>query len=196
MAFGLSRKTFPGKKIIFLFILFTMFFGGGLVPTYLLIKNLGLINTRSAIILMMGASPFNIIVVKNSFEQLPESLEEAAKIDGANDLTIFFRILLPLQLPIIATIALFIAVAYWNEWFWPMLVINSTGKFPLQVVLRSIVSANLMDSSMQQNPLARTIFSDGIKMAAVVVTMLPVMVVYPFLQKYFVKGILVGAIKL
>jgi len=196
MAYGFSRKEFPGKKIIFVFMLITMFFGGGLVPFYLLIRNLGLINTRASVILMMGVSPFSVIIIKSNFEQLPDSLEEAAIIDGANDLTVFFRIMLPLQKPIIATFALFISVGYWNEWFWSMILINDTRLFPLQVVLRSIVSSARMDSAMQQSTYARQIFSDGIKIAAVVLTMLPIMVIYPFLQRYFVKGVLVGAIKI
>lgn len=197
MGYGFSRPEFPGKKLIFILMLFTMFFGGGMVPMYLQLKNMHLLNTRAAIILMMGVSPFNIIIIKSSFESIPESLVEAAKIDGANELTIFIKVMLPLQSAILATFALFIAVGYWNEWFWSTMVINETSKLPLQVVLKSIVTsvkAN-QDTAARMEAMGVS-YTDGIKMAAIVVTMLPIMLVYPFLQKYFVKGMLVGAIKM
>lgn len=196
MAYAFSRRYFPGKKLLFRLMLFTLFFNGGLIPTYLLIKNLGLIDTRTGVILLLGVAPFNIILIKSSFEQTPVSLEEAARIDGANDITIFRRIMLPLQLPVIATFSLFTAVGYWNEWFWSMLIINSRDKMTLQLVLRAIVNEASGDVQVMSSVSAEGVFSQGVKMAAVVATMLPIMLVYPFLQKYFVKGILVGAIKM
>ncbi len=195
-AYAFSRKNYPGKRLLFSLMLFTMFFGGGMIPTYLLIKNLGLINSRAAIILMMGVSPFNIIVMKTGFEQTPESLEEAARIDGANELTIFWRVMLPLQLPIIATFTLFTAVAYWNEWFWSTLIINSGSRIPLQVFLRGIVSSAALEGDISSSSVEERLFTQGVKMAAMVATMLPVMVIYPFLQRYFVKGVMIGAVKM
>ena len=195
-AFVFSRKAFPGKRLFFLLMLFTMFFSGGTIPTYLVIKRLGLIDHRMTIILMCGISTFNIIVMKNGFEQVPDALEEAARIDGANDLQIFFQVLLPLQTAQIATFTLFTAVAYWNEWFWSMLALNSSSKMTLMNYLRAIV----MEASGVMEDTAADVevnsFSMGIKMATVVLTMLPIMCVYPFLQKYFAKGILVGAVKM
>lgn len=197
MGYAFSRPSFPGKKLFFILMIFTMFFGGGLVPTYMQLKNLGLLNSRWAVILMMGVSPFNIIIIKSNFEAIPETVVEAAKVDGANELTIFFRIMLPLQTAVLATFALFISVGYWNEWFWSSLAINQTSKMPLQVILKNIVSSVSSNrEAASRIETMNTVFDDGVKMAAVVVTMLPIMVVYPFLQKYFVKGMLVGAVKM
>lgn len=196
-AFSFSRKSFPGKKFFFLLLLFTMFFSGGMIPTYLTIKSLGLIDHRSTIILMCGVSTFNIIVLKNGFEQVPAALEEAARIDGAQDLQIFFRVMLPLQTAQLATFTLFTAVTYWNEWYWSMLTINSSNKMTLMSYLRAIVmeASGVIDTDTAAD-LEINNFSMGIKMASVVLTMLPIMCVYPFLQKYFAKGILVGAVKM
>ena len=196
MAYGFSRRTFPGKRVLFSLVLFTMFFSGGMVPFYLQLRSLKLLNKLSTIILMNGVSVYNVIVIKSSFEQIPESIEEAAHIDGANDLVIFARIMLPLSMPILATFTLFISVAHWNHWFWPMLILNDSNQYPLQVVLRSIVYESTSDTEIINSAYAATSFAQGVKMAAVMVTMLPVMAIYPFVQKYFVKGILVGAIKM
>lgn len=196
-AYVFSRPYFPGKKLFFRLMLFTMFFSGGLVPTYLQIKEMGLINTHWSVILLLGVTPFNIIIIKNGFEQTPASIEEAAKVDGANDVTTFFKIMLPLQKPVIATFALFIAVAYWNEWFWSMLLINSQNKLTLQLVLRAIINEDVGEQGrMAVSSVADTTFSQGIKMAAVIATMLPVMCIYPFVQKHFTKGIMLGAVKM
>ena len=138
MAYAFSRRQYPGKRLFFLLMMFTMFFSGGMIPTYLQMKSLGLIDSRWGIILFVGVSSYNIVVLKSGFEQTPPDLEEAAKIDGANDLVIFFSVMLPLQGPLLATFTLFTAVAYWNEWFWSMLLINSSSKMTLQTVLRSM----------------------------------------------------------
>lgn len=197
MAYAFSRPAFPGKKFFFLYMLFTMFFGGGLVPMYLLMKNLKLTNTLWGIILMGGVSAYNIIIMKGGFESVPSSLSEAATIDGANDFQTFFHVMLPLQLPLIATFSLFTIVGYWNSWYWPSLLLNKQHLMPLQLVLRSVVNtaAHLEEVSASSDSADR-MFSDGLKMAAVVATMLPIMCVYPFLQKYFAKGVLVGSIKM
>ncbi len=196
MAYVFSRKSFPGKKLLFALVLFTMFFSGGMIPTYLQFKSLGLINSRWAVILFCGVSTYNIIILKNGFEQTPVELEEAAKIDGANDLVAFFRIMLPLQGALLATFTLFTAVGYWNEWFWSMLLINSASKMTLQTVLRAIVAESQAYSDIASGDTDVEVFTEGVKMAAVIMTTLPIMLFYPFLQKYFVKGVLVGSVKM
>ena len=196
MAYGFSRKRFPGKRLFFLMMLFTMFFSGGMIPTYLQFKNLGLINSVWAVILYSGVSAYHIIILKNGFEQTPPELEEAAKIDGANDLVIFLRVELPLQGALLATFTLFTAVGYWNEWFWSTLLINSGSKMTLQVVLKAIVAESAALEDVSTGEAGLDAFAQGIKMAAVMLTMVPIMCLYPFLQKYFVKGVLVGSVKM
>ncbi|MCM1188050.1 MAG: carbohydrate ABC transporter permease [bacterium] len=194
-AYAFSRKKWPGKKLFFLLMIFTMFFNGGMVPTYLQLKNMKLIDTLWGIILPLGVSAYNIIIIKSGFEQTPIELEEAAKLDGANDLTIFIHVMLPLQSALLATFTLFTAVAYWNEWFWSMLLINSGNKMTLQTVLRSIIAEAAVEADITAGEVTE-IFSQGVKMSAVILTMLPIMCVYPFLQKYFTKGVMVGAVKM
>ena len=194
-AYAFSRKKFPGKKPLFFLMMLTMFFNGGMIPTYLQLKNMGLIDSLWGVILPLGVSTYNIIVLKSGFEQTPPELEEAAKIDGANDLIIFFRIMLPLQGALLATFFLFTAVAYWNEWFWSMLLIDSGSKMTLQTVLRAIICEATVDADISSGDVT-DLFCQGVKMAAVVMTMVPIMCVYPFLQKYFVKGVMIGAVKM
>lgn len=195
-AYVFSRRDMPGRKLFFLLMLFTMFFNGGIVPTYLVMKKYQMIGSYAGVILLMGVSSFNIIIMKNGFESTPPSLEEAAKVDGANDLTIFFRVMLPLQMPLLATFTLFTAVSYWNEWFWSMLTLTSSGTQTLQLYLRMIVSAASDVTDVSTGMSSESTFSQGIKMAAVLLTIGPIMLVYPFLQKYFTKGIMVGAVKM
>lgn len=200
LAFVFSReaKDLPGKRFFFLLIMVPMFIGGGLVPTYLLMKNLGLVNSHLGLILMSGASTYNIIIMRNGFEE-SRPLEEAAIIDGANDITMFVRVLLPLQKPFIATFSLFTLVGAWNAYYWPNILLNSMDKLTLQQVLRSIIvtaSTKANESGASADAMDARLFSEGIKMASVFVTMAPIMVVYPFLQKYFAKGVMVGAIKM
>ena len=196
MAYSFSRKEWPGKRFFFFLMMFTMFFSGGMIPSYLNFKNLGLINSTWGIILSCGVSAYNIIILKNGFEQTPRELEEAAKIDGANDLIIFLKVELPLQSALLATFTLFTAVGYWNEWFWSMLLINSGSKMTLQTVLRAIVAESAALEDVSTGEAGMDAFAQGIKMAAVMLTMLPIMCFYPFLQKYFVKGVLVGSVKM
>ena len=177
-------------------MMFTMFFSGGMIPTYLQFKSLGLINSVWAIILYSGISAYHIIILKNGFEQTPPELEEAAKIDGANDLVIFARVELPLQGALLATFTLFTAVGYWNEWFWSTLLINSGSKMTLQVVLKAIVAESAALEDVSTGEAGMDAFAQGIKMAAVMLTMIPIMCLYPFLQKYFIKGVLVGSVKM
>ena len=197
-AYAFSQQ-FPFKKTLFLLMMFTMYFGGGMVPMYLLLKRLGLLNNLAGIVLMGGVSTSNIIIMKNGFENTPQSLVEAAKLDGANDVKIFFSVMLPLQAPLLATFSLFTAVGYWNEWFWSQLILNKSGLQPLMVYLRNIL-ATIEMSSFQSTAsgmaLSHGMFPAGIKMSTVVLTMAPIMLVYPFLQKYFMKGITIGAVKM
>lgn len=193
-AYVFSRK-FPGKKVFFMLMLFTMFFNGGLIPTYLLIKELGLLNKHAAIILLGLISVYYIVIMKNGFESVPMELQEAAMIDGANDLTIFTRIMLPLQKPLIATFSLFLAVDYWNSWYWPQLILTKGNNKVLQNYLRAIVLSGSESEKASSFFAGIAVFNEGTKMASVFLVILPVMVIYPFLQKYFVKGMLVGAVK-
>lgn len=200
MAYAFSQQ-FPGKKFFFLMMVFTMYFGGGMIPCYLMMKRFNLLNKLQGVILMGGVSAYNIIIMKNGFEQTPQSLVEAAKIDGANDLILFFRVMLPLQAPLLATFSLFTAVGYWNEWYWSMLTLNKRGLQPLMVILRSIVNsvetnAQFNFNSASSMALDHGVFAKGIRMATLVLTMVPIMCIYPFLQKYFMKGMLIGAVKM
>lgn len=195
LAYGFS-KEFPCKKLFMMMIVFTMYFSGGLIPFYLLIKDLKLVDNIFSMILPSGVSIMYMTVIRQNFESLPAELEESARIDGANDLTILFRILLPLSVPILVTFALYYGVERWNEWYNGMLFIRSFEKRPLQLVLRGIIQTT--GQAMVTNELEQyniTPFSEGIKMACVVVTMTPIILVYPFIQKYFVSGMTVGAVK-
>lgn len=200
ISYALSRKGYPGKKFFLYFVLFTMFFSGGIVPLYMLVKDLSLTNTIWSVILPSAVNTFYMIITRNYFQSLPVALEEAAQIDGAGNFTILFRIYLPLAMPILATVALFYAVDRWNEWYHAMIFIRNPDLTPLQLVLRSIVIESQLSSTTGNNvtmgaEMSQTQFALGTKMAAVFVSMVPIMVLYPFLQKYFVKGVLIGAIK-
>ncbi len=196
MGYALSRNRFPGKKGILLLVLFTMIFQGGIVPLYLVMRDLHLTNTIWSVILCSGMNTFYMILMYNYFQSLPDSLIESAKLDGAGEWTILFRIVLPLSMPIIATIILFYAVDKWNEWFNAMVFIRDADIQPLQLILRSmILDSQVADEASAIVSIEDRSFTNGIKMAAVVVSMLPIMCVYPFLQKHFAKGVMVGAIK-
>ncbi len=199
VAYAYSRD-FPGRKLFFRMMILTMFLGGGVIPTYMLIRNMGLLDTYTGIVLLGLASSYNIIIMKNGFESVPMDLQDAAMIDGASDMKIFGKIMLPLQKPLLATFSLFTAVGYWNTWYWPLLLLNSGKKSVLQLFLRSIISnasrSNMAAKTMSSVARQANLFSEGIQMASVFAVMLPIMVVYPFLQKYFVKGVLIGAVKM
>ncbi|MEG0692902.1 MAG: carbohydrate ABC transporter permease [Oscillospiraceae bacterium] len=195
VAYAMSRPHFPGKKFFNAMIILTMYFGGGIIPTYLLIRNMGLLNSIASVILVYGVNTYNMIIMRNFFISIPSSIEESARIDGANDIVILCRIILPLSKPIVATMLLFFTVDRWNEWFNAMVFLRDNSKWPLQMVLRSIVNRPMMDFSVSTSALKDSVFADGIKMSAVVVTMLPVMLVYPFVQKHFMKGIMLGGVK-
>lgn len=194
MAYGLSRKYLYGRRALNFMVVFTMLFSGGMIPTYLVVKNLGLINSYWALILPVAISAFNLIIMRNFFQAIPESLEESAKIDGYNDIMIFLKIILPLSMPSIATISLFYAVAYWNEYMNAILYLNDSAKWPIQILLRQIV---IVSSGMQADTTAVDIVppAQTVKMAVIAVATVPMLIVYPFLQKYFVKGAFVGSVK-
>ncbi|GHT52343.1 putative ABC transporter permease protein YtcP [Spirochaetia bacterium] len=196
VAYGLSRPAFPGKKIIFYGILFTMLFNGGIVPMYLVMRELKLTNTIWSVVLAYGVNTFYMIIMRSYFLTIPEALMESAKLDGAGEWRILFQLILPLSMPIMATIILFYSVDRWNEWYNAMIFIRKSSIVPLQLILRSIViESRVTDNMSVSMTVIRTDFVDGMKAACVIVVMLPVMCVFPFLQRYFVKGVLIGAIK-
>lgn len=194
-AYALARRDYPGKKFFTILVIFTMYFSGGLIPFYLLIKSLGLMNSLAAIILCYGVNTFYAILIRNYLQAIPPEMEESAKIDGANELTIFVRILLPLTLPILATVILFFAVDRWNEWFNVLLLVRDSKKWTIQIVLRNIVFTTLDDMASRVVSVSKPNFSLGLRMAAVFMTMTPIMILYPFVQRYFIKGIMIGAVK-
>lgn len=195
-AYVLSRRGVMWNNLFTFLIVFTMFFHGGLVPLYLIVKDVGLINSLWATIIPFSISTFNLIIMRTSFMAIPESLEESAKIDGANHLTILFRIVLPLSMPVVAVMILYYAVEKWNAWFYASIFLKDRGLFPLQLVLREILIANSTDtmsagaSSADQFKIGETI-----KYATIMVATVPILCVYPFVQKYFVKGVMIGAVK-
>lgn len=193
-AYGFSRPHFKGKSLIFNIFVFTMFFGGGMIPSYILIKNLGLMNNLLSLILPSGMSVYYMLLMRSFFINIPSGIKEAAMLDGAGEWTILFRIILPLSKPIIATVGLFTMVDYWNAWFNAMLYINSADKRPLQLALREIINSGASTSSLLLQNIEK-LSTQSYTMASVVVTMLPIMCIYPFLQKYFVKGIMIGGVK-
>lgn len=195
-AYALSRDNMPGRKIFSGIILFTMYFNGGIIPTFLVVKQLGMYDTLASLFIPQAISVFNFIVMRTFFRQIPKSLEEAAKIDGASDLKILIRIFLPLSVPIIATIGLFYAVQYWNGYFDALLYIQSPEKYTLQLRLRSLLFADeLNNAGANQEGIGTQVMTQSLKMACVAVSTVPILVVYPWLQKYFVKGVMLGSVK-
>jgi putative aldouronate transport system permease protein len=196
MAFALSKRDLPMRVPIVLFVVFTMFFNGGMIPNYIVVRNLGLIDSHWSLILPRLVDTFALIVMRNYFMTLPDALEESAKIEGASYYTILYRIIVPISMPIVATVVLWTAVWHWNSWFDAMIYIQTQDKQVIQIILRHIVmdgtraSMNLVtdNSNTMSNP-------DMIKAATIMVSTIPILCVYPFLQKYFVKGITIGSVK-
>jgi putative aldouronate transport system permease protein len=199
-AYSLSKKNLPGNKYFMYMIIFSMMFSGGLVPSYLLIKNLGMINTYWSLILPGAVSGMNLILLRNYYNSIPISLSESAKIDGAEEYTVFFKIILPLSAPIIAAVSLFTGVGYWNTFFSAILYINDPKKYPFTVKLQEMI---IMQQAMQEqlerfgggNNLRQNLNDQGVYSAIVVISTIPIIIVYPFLQKHFTKGIMLGSIK-
>ncbi len=197
-AYVLSRKYLDGRNMIMSVIVFTMLFGGGLVPTYMVIKDMGLINKVWAMILPTAINTYYLIIMKNYFLGLPDGLFEAAKLDGAGEWTMLWKVAFPLSKPIMATFTLFYAVDRWNEWYNALLYINKKALSPLQIYLRDILtSLNSQLSTQAQQMMGSTqkVSTSAVQMATIVITALPIMLVYPYLQKYFVNGVMVGGIK-
>ncbi len=197
-AYVLSRKGLMLGRAVMFMIVVTMFFGGGLIPFFLIVKGLGLVNTIWAIVLPGAVSTWNLIVMRTFFQSIPDSLIESAKIDGANDVLIFVRIVLPLSLAILAVMALFYGVGQWNSWFNAVIFLRHREMYPLQLFLREILLINI---SFKPEDINITTQLDGvmlkklIKYSVIIVTITPIMLVYPFLQKYFVKGVMIGSLK-
>ncbi|MGI6689571.1 MAG: carbohydrate ABC transporter permease [Christensenellales bacterium] len=204
-AYALMKNNVPGQKIMLWIILIPMFFGAGLIPTYLLLRNLGLIDSVWVLVILGLVAPFNLILMRNFFWTIPDSLIESAEIDGASDLAIFARIILPMSKSVLATIGLFYAVGHWNDYFTGLFYINSNHKWPLQVVLKSIIidfnmagMGNIYNaSSLNQNDMlqAMVLQPENIRAACIIFSIVPILLLYPLLQRYFVKGIVIGAVK-
>lgn len=195
-AYVLSRKNFVLRGFFMFMITFTMFVSGGLVPGYLLVKDIGLLNSRWALVLPVAINTYNLIMTRTFFNTIPDALEEAAKIDGASHFKILFVIMVPLAVPIIAVIALYYGVSHWNSWFNAMIYLNNRSKFPLQLILREILILSQTESMMEgSTSIDRQSIAENIKYATIVVATVPILCVYPLLQKYFAKGVMIGAIK-
>jgi putative aldouronate transport system permease protein len=194
MAYALSKRYLRGRRVINFLVIFTMQFSGGMIPTFVVVQNLGLIDSLWALILPVAINAFNFVIMRSFFQAIPDSLEEAARIDGCSDLGVFLRIVLPLSLASIATIGLFYAVGYWNTYQNAILYINDSEKWPIQVLLRQIV---IVASGMNADASVVDVVppAQSVKMAVIVVATLPMLIVYPFIQRYFVKGALIGSVK-
>ena len=195
----LSRRNLLWKNAVMMMITFTMFFGGGLIPTFLLVENLGMVDTRWAMIIPSAISTYNLIIMRTAVSAIPYSLEEAARIDGAGNFTILFRIIAPLAVPTIAVMILFYAFAKWNSWFEPMIYLRSRNLFPLQTFLRELLITNdlrqVSDETMLRDVTTTDLNKELVQYSTVIVATLPMLVIYPFLQKYFAKGVMIGAVK-
>lgn len=196
-AYPLSRSYLPFRNFIMLLIPFTMMFGGGLIPTYLLVRDLGLVNKIWALVLPCAVTPFNLILLRTSMQEIPDAIEESAKIDGANDWIILIRIILPMCMASLMTITLLYFVAKWNDWFNALIYLNDRSMYPVQLILREILVNN--EDKMLNQALLRdsknSVSSLGFKCAIMVIAMAPLIIIYPFVQRFFVKGILIGAVK-
>ena len=197
-AYPMSRDDFKGKGFFNLIFMITMFFGGGLIPTYLLISKLGMLDSMWAIILPGAFGVYNMIIARTYYQGIPKDLQEAAEIDGANEMVYFFRVLLPVCTPIIATIAMWNFVGMWNSYFDAMVYLNSASKQPLQLVLRSILIQNQPEPGMvsdMQSTAQRAQLAELLKYATIIISSIPLLIMYPFFQRYFDNGIMAGAVK-
>ncbi|AMO34895.1 carbohydrate ABC transporter permease [Lysinibacillus sp. fkY74-1] len=197
-AYPLSRRHLKGKGFIMAFMVFTMFFSGGLIPTYLLIRDLGMINTFWVMIIPNAVAVWNIIIMRTFFQSIPYELEESAMIDGAGNFRILWSIVLPLSLPVMAVMVLFYAVGHWNSYFQALIYLQDQDKFPLQLILRQILiqgQADDMIKATSESFLAQKLSVEGLKYAVLIVANLPMLMLYPFLQRYFVKGVMIGSLK-
>ncbi len=195
-AYVLSRRGYMGKRALNFFVVFTMFFSGGLIPFYLTVKDVGLLDSLWALIIPKCIATYNMIIMRTAFQGVPDSIEESAHLDGANDFTILFRMFWPLTLPTMAVMILFYAVDHWNAWFNAMVFIQTRAKYPLQLILREIlISSDTSQMTTTVGSLDTGIVGETIKYSTIIVATIPVLAIYPFLQRYFVKGIMIGAVK-
>lgn len=195
-AYPLSKKRFMGRTSVSFFIAFTMLFNAGMIPFYLTVKQLGMLNSRLALLIPFAVSTFLVILLRTSFQSVPEEMEEAAKVDGASDLQILTRIYLPVSKPALATLSLFYGVGTWNSYFWAMVLIQDESKIPLQVLLRRlIVAMNPTEEMMASSDVTALFSKETVIYATIVVAIIPVIIVYPFIQKYFTAGAMVGSVK-
>lgn len=197
LAYSISRRDLVGRKGLNLMFVFTMYFGGGMVPYYMILKNLGLLDNFLVFILPGLLSVYNMILVRNYIDGMPPALFESMRIDGANDLTIFFKMVLPLSKPIVMTIALFVAITHWNSWFDAYLYTNSQNLKTMQSILVEILNQYQTSDAgaSAADRMSQSLTPDSIRMAATMVTTIPIIAIYPFIQKYFVKGIMLGSVK-
>lgn len=193
-AYALSKDKLKGRKWISGMILFTMYFSGGIIPAFLVVKNLGMFDQLTSLYIPSAVNVFNFIVMRTFFREIPKSLEEAAYLDGATDVQILLRVVLPLSMPIIATIGLFYAVYYWNDYFNALIFIQSPEKFTLQLRLRSLLFEGELGAAGNEG-LAQQVMAESLKMTCIVVGTVPILAVYPWLQRYFVKGVMLGSVK-
>jgi putative aldouronate transport system permease protein len=196
LAFGLSKHDLPGRNLLITLIFITMIFSAGLIPSFFVIRMMGLYDSIWVMILPMLVNTWNMIILKNFFVTVPKELEESAEIDGASILRRFFQIVVPVSIPAIATISMYYAVSHWNAWFDAAIYINDNSKYPVQVLLRNIVIAGRSDDlGIQMSEAMTAPPAESMKCAVIVVSTLPILCVYPFIQRYFVKGVMVGAVK-
>lgn len=195
MAYPLSKRHLPGRNLFLNLVVFTMVFSGGLIPTYLIVRELGLLDTYWALVLPLAINPFYLIIVKNFFQELPEELQEAAQVDGCSELGVFWRIVLPLSKPILATMGLFYAVAIWNDFMSPLLYISDSEKWTLQMFVRQVTVSSDMANTVGQIDPNYVPPEQGLKFSVIVIATLPILMLYPFLQKHFAKGMLIGSVK-
>ena len=197
-AYPLARKTFSGRKFFTMLVTFTMFFSGGMIPLYLTVKQFGMMDTIWALVLPGAISTYNMIVIRTAFQAIPDSLIESAQLDGANDLIILWKIVVPLSKATLATMLLFYAVTHWNSYFDAMLYINKKEMYPLQIMLRNMLIGGLFNEETAiagANADSFAVTDATLRSAAIIVTTLPILVVYPFVQRYFVKGVMIGGVK-
>jgi len=193
LAYPLSKVDLPGRRTVLSLVVFTMVFSAGMIPTFLVVKDLGLLDTYWSLILPAAVNPFSLIIIKNFFQQLPHELEESAKIDGANELQVLRHVVIPLSKPVLATFALFYAVGIWNDYLSPLLYLSDTGKWTLQMILRQVTAAASLSADELNSDVPPP--AQGIKFAVVIIATIPVLLAYPFLQKHFAKGMLIGSVK-
>ena len=195
-AFVLSRKNFMLKNIIMKLIMFTMFFSGGIIPLFFVVRQIGIYDTRWAFLLPWIMSAYNMIIMRTFFMGIPESLEESATLDGATDLQIFFKIYVPLSTAVIAVIAMYYGVAWWNSWYQSLVFQPSNSLWPLQMILREVLITNTKSATTDVTSMAEESYTrELVKYCTVVVSTVPILIIYPFLQRYFVKGVMIGAVK-